>query len=217
MQKNKKVMVTIIVAVVAIILATICIFTFLSPQRTTVYVFKDAYPAGTQIKADMFLPMQVDSQIVIAGAKGEMNKRFITSAEFEEVIKTGDSLKMDVGEGAPFMLSFLTTAGGNAIEIAMNPSAVAVTVDVDGVTGVTDDLMAESRVNVYVAYRASGTSLLLENMRVLSVNKSEAGSLISATIETNNDQALKLIEAQKNGAIHLGLVNGSGYQYTESK
>lgn len=208
---------TIIVAVVAIILATICIFTFLSPQRTTVYVFKDAYPAGTQIKADMFLPMQVDSQIVIAGAKGEMNKRFITSAEFEEVIKTGDSLKMDVGEGAPFMLSFLTTAGGNAIEIAMNPSAVAVTVDVDGVTGVTDDLMAESRVNVYVAYRASGTSLLLENMRVLSVNKSEAGSLISATIETNNDQALKLIEAQKNGAIHLGLVNGSGYQYTESK
>ena len=111
------------------------------------------------------------------------------------------------------MLSFLSVTGGNAIEMSMKSSAIAVTVNVDNISGVTDELGAESRVNVYVSYRASGTTLLLENMRVLEVYKNNDGSLNSATLEVNNDQALKLIEAQNNGSLHLGLVNGSGYQY----
>ena len=216
MTKNKKILIAGGVGILCVILVCVAIFAFLSPQRTTIYTFNDAYSAGTPVTADMFTPLQVDSQIVIAGAKADMNKRFVTDAEFEELIKSGDSLRMDVGEGTPLMLSFLSSAGGNAIEIVMQPSAIAVTVNVDSITGVTDELSAESRVNVYVSYRASGTSLLLENMRVLEVYKTEGGDLSSATLEVTNDQALRLIEAANNGSIHLGLVNGSGYQYVNS-
>ena len=213
MTKNKKILIVSGAGLVSIILVIVCIFAFLSPQRTTIYTFKNAYSAGTQITSDMFTPIQVDSTIVVAGAKADMNKRFVTNKEFEEIIKRGDSLKMDVGEGTPLMLSFLSVTGGNAIEMSMKSSAIAVTVNVDNISGVTDELGAESRVHVYVSYRASRTTLLLENMRVLEVYKNNDGSLNSATLEVNNDQALKLIEAQNNGSLHLGLVNGSGYQY----
>ncbi len=214
MNKNKKIIAVLAGAVVAIVISIILIYTFISPHRTTMYVFKENYSAGTKITAEMFTPIQVDSTIIAAGGKANMAQRFITDREFKEILKTGDSLKMDVGEGTPLMMALLSVTGGNSIEIAMNPSAVAVTVDVDNVTGITQELNAESRVNVYVAYRSTGTHLLLENMRVLSVDKSENGSLKSATLEVNNDEALKLIEAQNNGSIHLGLV-ATGYQFVD--
>ena len=216
MNKNKKIIGVSIGAVVMLVLSLVAIYFFISPQRTTIYVFKENYTAGTTINAEMFTPVKVDSKMIAAGAKADVSQRFITEREFEEILKTGDSLKMDVGEGTPLMMALLSVTGGNAIEIAMKPSAVAVTVDVDNTTGITEDLDAESRVNVYVAYRSTGTHLLLENMRVLSVEKSENGSLKNATLETTNDEALKLIEAQNNGTIHLGLV-ATGYQFVESE
>ena len=37
--------------------------------------------------------------------------------------------------------------------------------------------------------------------------------LSSVTLEVSNEQAVKLINSTKNGAIHLGLINPNGYQY----
>lgn len=49
-------------------------------------------------------------------------------------------------------------------------------------------------------------------MRVLAVNKTTTNDIISATIEVDNSEAIKLIEAANRGTIYLGLVNGNGYQ-----
>lgn len=213
MKKNKKKIVIAGIAAAAVILTIVCIALFLSPKRTTIYTFKKAYSAGTKISMDMLTPIQVDSDMISAGTKTNVGKKFVTGDTIEDVLKSGDSLKVDVSEDMPLMTSCLAVTGGNAIEVSMDPAAVAVTVDVDDVTGVTNELAADSRVNVYVTYRSSGSSLLLENMRVLEVFKSESGDLTGVTIETDNEEAVKLIEASNNGDIHLGLVNGSGYQY----
>ena len=99
--------------------------------------------------------------------------------------------------------------------MSMSPSSVAVTVDVDNTTGITKELYSGAAVNVYVTSYSGGTFLLFENMRVLDINRKNDGSLQSATLEVTNEQAVKLINSTKNGAIHLGLINPNGYQYED--
>jgi len=216
MKKNNKVILVFILALIFAAAAGICVYQFLSPQRTTIYTFKQNYAAGTPVTSDMFTPLQVDADIVIAGAKAPASQRFITVKEFATLLKTNDSLKVDVGEGTPLMMSLLSVTGGNAIEMMMQSTAVAVTVDVNPTTGITGDLTAGSSVNVYVTYHSGGTKLILEKMRILGVSKTGSGSSLNGvTIELTNGEALKLIDATKNGSVYLGLVNAGGYQPVE--
>jgi len=216
MKKNSKILMVLALALVFTIAAGICVYQILSPQRSTVYVFNKSYEAGTPLAADMLTPIQVDSNIVIAGGKAPIEQRFITSAEFSALMRTGDSLKTDVGEGTPLMLSLLSTTGGSAIEMIMQDTAVAVTVDVNSITGVTNNLAAGASVNVYVNYHTGGTNLLLEKVRVLAVHKGGSSEALSgATLELTNAEALRVIDATKNGSIYLGLVNTGGYQLVD--
>jgi len=216
MKKNSKILMVLTLALVFTIAAGICVYQILSPQRTTVYVFKQGYEAGTPLTADMFSPIQVDSNIVIAGGKAPIGQRFITAAEFPALLRAGDSLKVDVGEGTPLMLNLLSVTGGSAIEMIMQDTAVAVTVDVNPITGVTNNLASGASVNVYVSYHTGGTKLLLEKVRVLAVHKSGSGGALSgATLELTNAEAVRVIDATKNGSIYLGLVNTGGYQPVE--
>lgn len=215
MQKNKKIIIALAVALVCAIIACIVVFVLVTPSRTTIYVFNDSYAAGTQISGEMLSPLQVDSTMVSSGANTATSEQFMTTQECRDAISSGQSLRIDVTEGLPLMDSMLSVTGGNSIEMAMQSNAIAVTVSVDGVTGVTDELSAGSRVNVYATYNSTGTSLLLENMRILNTEKTSDGSLVSATLEVNNSQALRLIEAANRGNIYLGIVDGNGYQYVD--
>ena len=216
MKKNPKILVVLAIALVFTIAAGICVFQILSPQRTTIYVFSKNYTAGTALSADMFIPIQVDSKIVVAGANSPISQRFITNAEFPTLMRANDSLKSDVGEGTPLVISLLSATGGNAIEMSMQSSAIAVTVDVTPTTGVTNDLAPGTYVNVYVTYHSGGTKLIMEKMRVLAVHKGGSGGSISgATLELTHSEAVNLIDSTKNGSIYLGLVNSGGYQFIE--
>lgn len=100
----------------------------------------------------------------------------------------------------------------------MDPSKIAVSVPVTDVTGVTNDLREGSRVNVYAAGVDSvGTSLLFQNMRILAVAHDSSGALTSATIEVDARESLELIYAATYSSVYLGLVDGSGYEYTEEQ
>lgn len=215
MQKNKKIIIALAVALVCAIIACVAVFVLVTPSRTTIYVFNDSYAAGTQISGEMLSPLQVDSTMVSSGANTATSEQFMTTQECRDAISSGQSLRIDVTEGLPLMDSMLSVTGGNSIEMAMQSNAIAVTVSVDGVTGVTDELLAGSRVNVYATYNSTGTSLLLENMRILNTEKTSDGSLVSATLEVNNSQALRLIEAANRGNIYLGIVDGNGYEYVD--
>lgn len=215
MNKNKKIIVVLIIALMLALLTGYAIVSFLSPHRTTIYVFKTAYRIGTAITSDMLVPVQVDSSMVVAGRNTNVSEKFITSNEIRALLESGDSLKVSVGEGTPLMKSLLSISGGNSIMMSMSPSSVAVTVDVDNTTGITKELYSGAAVNVYVTSYSGGTFLLFENMRVLDINRKNDGTLSSATLEVTNEQAVKLINSTKNGAIHLGLINPNGYQYED--
>ena len=212
MKKNTKIIIAIGAALVFSVLTVLLIIQILTPQRATIYVFNDNYGAGSTLSSNMFTSIQVDSNIVSLGVKNNVNQRFVTQAEYADIIRSGDSLKIDVGKGMPLMQSMLSVAGGNAIEMLMKPSAIAVTISVNGVRGVTNDLSAGSRVNVYYT-GTNGTQLLFENMRVLGVTKTSSGALAAASLEATHAEAALLINAAENGSLYLGLVNANGYQY----
>lgn len=215
MNKNKKIIIALVVALLFALLAGVAVTSFLKPRRTTIYVFKNNYPIGTQVMSDMLIPVQVDSSMIIAGRNTKVNDMFITNNEIKALLESGDSLKISVGQGTPLMKSILSISGGNNIVMSMKPSSVAVTVPLDDVTGISKDLYSGANVNVYVTSYTGGTFLLFENMRVLEVDRKQNGSLYSATLEVDNSQAVKVINSLKNGSIHLGLINPTGYVYED--
>lgn len=212
MKKNTKILIVVFAAILLAAAAAFLIVQILSPARTTVYLFNDSYPAGTVVKSNMFTPTQVDSKAIILGAKSDLNAYFVTSSEYTNIIKSGDTLKIDVNKGMPLMKSMLSIAGGSAIEMRMDPSSIAVTVSVNSVKGVTSELKPGAHVNVYFT-SALETKLLFESMRVLNVEKNTNGSITAVSLEANHQQAVVLVNAAESGSIYLGLVNSNGYQY----
>lgn len=213
MKKNTKILIVIFAALALAAAAAFLIFKVLSPSRTTVYIFNDSYAAGTTVTSNMLTPVQVDSNAVVLGAKKDMNTYFVTNqTEYAELMKSGDTLKIDVSKGMPFMKSMLSVAGGSAIEMLMKPSSIAVTVGVNNIKGITNDLKPGAHVNVYFT-SALETKLLFENMRVLGTEKNSNGALTSVSLEATTNQAVVLVNAAESGSIYLGLVNANGYQY----
>lgn len=215
MQKNKIIIGFSVVSVILTVLVCYLIYSYMSPSRQTIYVFNESYSAGTQITADMLTPIQVDSTITVSGRKADVSEQFVTSYEYSEIISSGDSLRMDVGEGMPLTMSMLSVIGGSSIEMNMRPSSIAVTVGVDSITGISSDLKEGSRVNIY-STTDTGVALILQNMRVLTVNRPD-GELSSVTIETDLQQSMQLIYYSIYGRIYLGLVDASGYQASEGE
>lgn len=215
MKKNTKILIVVAVALILAALAAFLIVKTLTPTRTTVYLFNQSYPAGTTVSSGMFTAVQVDRNMIVLGNKTDVGTKFVTQKEYTEIVRSGDSLKIDVSEGMPLMKSMLSVAGGNAIEMRMKPSAIAVTISVNNVKGVTNDLAPGSHVNVYFT-SAMETRLLFENMRVLSVEKNSAGIISAVSLEATHTQAVTLVNAAESGSIYLGLVNANGYQYVTS-
>lgn len=210
--KNKKIVIAVAIAILASVIAAIMVFSFLSPSRTTVYVFNGAYEAGTQISGGMLTPVQADSKIIVAGNSTSVGSHFITSENIKELVNQGDVLKFDVEKGDCLMASMLSSKSSNRIVLRMDPKSIAVTVPVNSTSGVSNSVKAESRVNVYVTYNSGGTYLLLENVRILSVSTSD-GAVTGYTLEVNNKEAVKIIDAVNTGTIYCGLTSGDGYVY----
>lgn len=213
MSKNKIITSLIIGAVLFSSLAAFLIYHYMSPSRGTIYVFNDSYSAGDQLTSDMLTPVQVDSKIIVAGKKTDASAQFVTPSEYQALIKSGDSLRMDVSEGMPLTTSMLSVSGGSTVEMNMKSDAVAVTVPVNESTGITNDLKEGSHVNIY-ANLDSTISLIQQNKRVLEVYK-DNGTITGVSIEENIDESMELIYAVTNGSIYLGLVDATGYQATE--
>lgn len=211
--KNKKIIAVILVAVLCCCIATYGLYQILTPQRTTIYTFNDNYSAGTLVTESMLTPIEIDQTLVVNSNRMSAGDYFVTSANYRSVLTSAGVLRNDVYSGNALMSSMLTTTGGNSIEMTMRQNAVAVTIGANYVNAVTSELSAGSRVNVYASYGDS-TTLILESIRVLSVGR-EGSAINSVTLEVDISQSLQLIHAYTNGSIHLGLVDATGYQYSE--
>lgn len=208
--KSKKIVIVVLLALVMCGIAAVGVYQVLSPQRANVYVFNDNYPAGTQISRNMLTTLNVDSSVIAANAKLSTGDYFVTDSNFNSVIQTAGVLRADVNRGTPLMTSMLTTTGGNRIEMTMKANAVAVSIGVNNVTGVTKDMRTGSRVNVY-SCQAEKTELLLENVRILEVS-SNGESISSVVLEVSVSESIRLVHAYNFGVVHLGIVDMKGYQ-----
>ena len=214
--KNKKIMLILVAAILAAAASGFALYLYLMPQKTTIYVFRDNYKAGEAVTDAILTPMQVDARIVLAGRPTDTSDQFVTGANRAQYVdKRSNALRMDVAKGMPLTISMLSVDGGSYIEMNMDEKKVAVTVPINSISGVTGDLKAGSRINVYASnYKSdNSTTLIFENMRVLSVSGDD-GSISAATLEVTPKESLKLIEAANHSSLYFGLVNGSGYQAT---
>lgn len=215
MSKNKIITIFAVCTLVFSLLAGYLIYRYMTPSRGTIYVFNDAYSAGDQIGAEMLTPIQVDSTIIMAGRSTDVGAQFVTPEEYAGIVRSGDSLRIDVGEGMPLTTSMLSVSGGSSVEMNMTSDAIAVTIEVNKYTAVTNDLKEGARVNVYSNLNGR-TQLIQQNKRVLEVYKN--GSDISGvSLEENIYESMELIYAATNGSIYLGLVDATGYQSSEGE
>lgn len=220
MQKNRKIILILVLAFIVAVIGGVALYFYLTPQKTTVYTFKENYSAGTAITQDMLTPVQADANIYYGGAKSDISSYYVTGDNISEVLKSGDSLRTDVVKGMPFTISLLTAGGGSKVEMQMDPTKIAITVPITNITGVTNELKSGSRVNVYVTGEGGGdsevysTKLIFQNMRVLSVSYAQGNTLESATLECNIEQSMELVYYASTYSIYLGLIDGTGYQAT---
>lgn len=209
MKKDIKIVIVLLIAIILSIVSGFMIYRFLSPQRTKIYVFNQSYSAGTVISESMFTPVEVDARVMANGRKTGIGSTMVLERDFASV--RGDTLKVDVSEGLPLMNSMLSSKASQ-FRIPQKSDSVAVTIAVTQTSGITTSLIPGSKVNVYSTYDDGygiKTVLLLEGMRVLDV---VGGSTV--TLECTKDESLKLINAQSCTSIYLGLIDQTGYEYS---
>lgn len=210
--KNRKIIIVLVLALIVSLAGSFLLYTYLTPQKTTVYVFNNNFETGTIVTESMLTAVQCDSNILVAGAKAGTGSQFVTGGSLKTVLNTGDTLRMDVSAGMPLTTAMLSVNGGTSIEMSMDPSKIAVTIPVNNATGVSNGLREGSRVNVY-SVNDIGAVLILQNMRVLAVKSGD--EVRNVTIEVTADQSLRLIYYIANSTIYLGLVDNGGYDYVE--
>lgn len=209
MSKGKKIMIVIFLAIIFAAIAGYALYVYLTPLKTTIYVYNGDYVAGTTISANMLTPISVDNTIVVNGQQAKASEQYVTASTVNSVVNSGDSLLVNVYKGQALTLADLSVASGTAIEKNMRTDAIAVTINLNSTTGVTNGLRIGSRVNVYSTLDGV-TTLLLENMRIVTVNKNN-GALYSVTFECTQEEAVKIIYATQNTSVQLGLVNATEY------
>ena len=214
-QKNKIIATLTVCSILFSGMACFLIYHYLAPSRSTIYLFNDSYAAGMQLTAGMLTPVQVDAAITMGGKRSTIEEAFVTPAQYQGVIASGDSLRMDVTEGMPLTMAMLSVAGGTSVEMNMQSDAIAVTIPLDSYTGITNALKEGARVNIYCSMNNT-TYLLQQNKRILEVYKND-GSICGVSVETNMDESLELIYAATYGNLYLGLVDATGYQAYEGK
>lgn len=214
MSKNKKIVIVLVIAVIAAILAGFGTFSLIVSQKTTIYTFNASYKAGTAITSSMLTPIQVDKRIVSEGASNDLSTVFVTAKNIENVLSSNDTLRNSVANGTILTPALLTQKGGNDIENSMKSDAVCITIGVNNITGITNDLNSGSYVNINCVSDNKCTTI--ECQRIIDVFKDDSGVIQTVTIECDYATQQALAIASANGKIHLALVNASGYQYNTS-
>ena len=214
--KNRKILLIVLVALLSAVIACVALYLYLTPQKVTVYIFNGNYEAGTVVTNSMLAPVQIDANLVLQGQKTKADQVLITAKTKAQYIDNKrNALRVDVTEGLPLTASVLTQNVSSPIGMALEDTdKIAVTVNVNSVSGVTNSLKAGDRVNIYASGTGENgyeTKLVFQNMRLLYVNGS-GNSITSATVEVTTEESVKLINVSKSYSLHFALINGSNYQ-----
>lgn len=207
MTKNKKIVLVLLAAIILCVSSGFVVYRAFTFQKVNIYVFNGTYEAGTKLTKDMYSTIEVDKTVVTNGVKDSIRNVFISDEKTMGNL-IGDTLRISTYEGMPITRAMFSTAGGSNIEMQLAEGKIAVTVGINNITGVTNDLRANSYVDV-VILGEQGTETI-ENMRIVNVYKSDDVNISSVTFECSADNYVKIAEAANKSTIHLGLIKGFG-------
>lgn len=209
--KNTKFLI-LIAAILISLFAAMAAWGVLKPKQQMVVMTTQDIPANTLVKANMVKLQSVATNSAVPQALGDTNK--VIDKVLIGPMTAGHQLsEKDI--------LTINTSGeiANPVTPAIHTGHVAISVKVDSISGVTNNLKAGDRVNVQVGFKeGSGmpgmAGTLLQNRLVLDSQKSTDTDkkLTAVTIEVTPDEAVKvaLIEAQ-DAAVRISLVP-SGYK-----
>ena len=194
-------------------------YSYLSTQKTNIYLFKGDYEAGTPISKDMFTTLEVDYDMVTQLVKATNSAKYVTQNDMSKILNEGDYLAMDVYQYTPFMTTQIATIGGSTVERRLSDYKTAITIPVNNISGVSSEINAGARINIYASYETETfqvVQLLFQNVKILDVlatgNSSDGYNLSGFTIEIDPEDAPILLHAINNWEIDITLLKSGAYE-----
>ena len=174
------------------------VYAFLNTQKTNIYLFKEAYSAGTLVQPGMVVQQEIDTNTFNALAKtGGVS--YATANEIQSYIANSDKILSDVVPMQPVLTNCFVSSGGTNVESNLGEGNVAVEVPAESVSGLSGkEVRVGSRVNISSGYALSSskeTDLLFQNVLILDVVKDTEGALKSVYVELSAADSIVLQHA----------------------
>ena len=202
-------------------------YNWLSVKKTNIYVFNADYEDGTKLKKDMFEAFEVDNALVEAQSarftKGESKATFLSKADINKLVEEEEVLAVQVFAGQPVTSNLYLSTSGSTVERRLSDGHTAITIPVNNITGVSSEVSAGSRINIYNLYSINTynvVQLMYQNVKILDVqktgNKTNGYTISAFTIEVKPEDALQLLYAIQYNQIRVSLLKPGTYQTTNN-
>lgn len=208
-----------ILALISAIITGLLLFLFLNSignqaemQKTSILVAAADIPANTPITAEMLTTAQLPSDSIVPGALSDSSA--VVGKVSQEQIYTGEQI---LGKK-------LVAAGesrNTTLAYAVEPGMRAITIGVDETSGIAYMIVPGNHIDILGyflndtgAAKTSYTTMLLENITVLAVDKvlsqngkvnSDSPAYTTLTLQVTPAQAMQLSMAQSEGTLRAVL------------
>jgi len=198
----------ILLLIVLVAVATgIGVYSYLSVQTMTVYLFSNHYKAGTPVTAEMFSTYSLP--VNLYNAMSGTGTAYATVEEISDHINNEDSLLVDVGQYTPVLSNHFLSGGGTAAEIRLGDEMVAVELPADKIPGLGADIRVGSRLNVITSYVIDPykyTEMIFQNLLVVDISVTPDGEKIAVYVEVDPSESLELLHAIAFETVQVELV-----------
>lgn len=212
-QTNKKVLLIVLIIVLSCI-AGLLVRTYLSSNKSQIYMFNGNYNKGDKITNEMISAYSIDSSMLKMIA--ESGDEYITDDNKKDFVDT--YLITDVNVNTPALTSYSSKTGGNKLVNAIKDGKVATTVQVDDYKGVSKIVTPGCSYNIYSMTETDEGQLfhlILQGAETVAIKKDDNGSMLALTFLTTPEDAMILQNANLTGQLVFTLINPETYEETE--
>lgn len=212
---NKGTAVIFIVAIIVALAAGFLVYQWLGTKKSTIYIFKGDYKAGTQIAGDMLSKMSIDSDAYDAMGHNEAGIAYMTADEISAHIASGDRLAVDVVQYMPVMTNLFISSGGTGVESRLDDNKVGVEILASKVYGLSgNEVRVGSRVNISSNFEFENTKendLIFQDVLVLDVTYDDDGNIAAIYVEVEPKDSVMLQHALINETVSVAVLKTGAY------
>ena len=191
------------------------LYMYLQTQRSTIYLFKDNYKAGTLLSGEMLGAQEIDTETYYAMLNGGL-AMYVTKEELTQAISNREHLATDVVKGLPVTTNVLVTSGGSGVESRLSENKVAVEVPAAKVSGLSgNEVGVGSRVNISTYYsvdEVSENDLIFQDLLVLDTITDEEGNVSAIFVECEPKDSVMLQYALVAETVSVSILKPGAYK-----